>query len=813
MYLCTDKNTIYMRRTAILIAALVFAVSAESQSFNVRTIPSPQRVERADGFYIGVPPIQNRLVSRIDGAENQSQAYRVIIDKTGLTIEYVDFAGYDYAAQFVEKLAAAWHDSLPCMTVTDWPAFEFRGFQDDISRGPIPSRSFTEKQLQLADQLRLNANSYYTEHTFYSDSMSDLSPLSARDIPTAEDHRSIFANMQCLAHFEKTLASPFYDNIKDTPASVDPSSESTYNFLHQRLGEVARANRRAKMFNINCDETEALGSGRSHRFVDSVGADAAYCRHIKRVAKILKPYGFQLLMWGDIVAKNPDMMHQLPADMTYIAWAYSPLASYDAVLKPFVDANVNFWVAASTSQSSTVAPDPAAWMVNIANLARDGHRHGAQGFMLTAWDDRGESLFGASHYIVAWAAEMAWHPIEATDPAQAEAEMRQRLEVFDQNYSRLYDRREPASYRALLRLRNNPDVGDWFEVDALYSPIFGQADTVRANRVLEATRAVALDELTPHARYAVNRITLTAQKIKLMAALKNCPDSTAVSRMSDKFMNRLLDLKREYLRLWDAECTDHWRDVVASRYDKLGREVLAAPYHVFIQAQGGVIALNPLLSAHGPIYYTLDGSKPTRGSKIYNAYIEVDRSSTIRAAMFDKWGAPTYSEQYVLVHKALGAAVKLGTNYSTYREAYNGGGNDALTDGQLGSDDDYADGHWQGYQGNDIDAALAFASATHVETVTMRFLQFSRDWILSPCEIEVYASRDGQNWKLLRTEHFTPDFRHNGPMVNTCTIRNLRLKTKYLRVVARNAGPLPQWHPSAGQPSYLFCDEIVVDDK
>jgi hypothetical protein len=29
-------------------------------------------------------------------------------------------------------------------------------------------------------------------------------------------------------------------------------------------------------------------------------------------------------------------------------------------------------------------------------------------------------------------------------------------------------------------------------------------------------------------------------------------------------------------------------------------------------------------------------------------------------------------------------------------------------------------------------------------------------------------------------------------------------------VRATGSGPLPPWHGSAGQPSWIFCDEIIV---
>ena len=35
--------------------------------------------------------------------------------------------------------------------------------------------------------------------------------------------------------------------------------------------------------------------------------------------------------------------------------------------------------------------------------------------------------------------------------------------------------------------------------------------------------------------------------------------------------------------------------------------------------------------------------------------------------------------------------------------------------------------------------------------------------------------------------------------------------TRYIKVVAHGSGPLPQWHLSAGSPSYFFIDEIYFE--
>ena len=80
----------------------------------------------------------------------------------------------------------------------------------------------------------------------------------------------------------------------------------------------------------------------------------------------------------------------------------------------------------------------------------------------------------------------------------------------------------------------------------------------------------------------------------------------------------------------------------------------------------------------------------------------------------------------------------------------------------MGSNATYADGHWQGYWGDSIDAVIDFGKPTAIHKVSMRFMQNTFDWILAPKEIKVYASNDGKDWHLVADQHFGMDPRETG---------------------------------------------------
>ena len=842
----------------VLLLAALLPLSAQKNYVNIGVIPSPQRVEMGQGTLTATrfTPRRN-FVEHIEGAQNQQQAYRLDITPDGVVVTCVANEGWGYALKTLDQLKKLYPAGIPCMTITDWPAYEYRGWLDDISRGPIPNRQFRRQTRSFSEQYKFNFGNYYTEHTLYNEQYPDISGNSGLSSFEYSDDPFMMANLQCFAHFEKTLRIPYYQSIMDGPTNVNPAREETYTFLRNQIENAVDAYHSSRFFNINCDETEGLGSGRAKQYVDQIGADEVYCQHINRVYNLVQQAWREahddasrigVLMWGDIVAKNPAMLRKLPRDMQYIVWSYGAAESYADMIEPFAqlhrEQGNDFWVAPSVSHASG-APSVRNYIENIAYLARDGHQAGARGLMNTSWDDSGEGLFADGWHAMAWAAEMAWHPITATDPAKARKELAMREKLFNQNYDRLFEieyrRIDPDAdaspaysvtrmINTVGALNGNQWVGDWCNTAALLQPLMGfnpidvsDEMLVRCDSVEHIVRralAIVDSSRVPHFAYTCHRVLAVAEKSRLRVMLyrtlnsDDAPDVAAIQDACRRYFRHLHSLKLEYLRLWDEENTDYSRDIVCARFDRLGSEVQELRQKIFItndyRDNKMYVTLRTLFKDR-PIYFTVDGRTPSKGANLYKRPFTIGRSCLVRAVSYNKWDEAVFSEQYLLFHKAIGKLKKLNTRYSDYNAKYSGGGDNALTDGVLGSDDTYTDGHWQGYWGKDVDVNLDLGTSTAVKNITMRFFHNANDWILTPQTIEIYTSPDGKEWQLAHTEQFTPDFRDRGGFVRTLTIRNPKITARHLRVVAKNPGPLPEWHLAKGNDSWLFCDEIVVE--
>lgn len=821
--------------TAFAIVLLGFSASAQKQT-NLGLIPTPQRVEMVSDHSdhqatarIGAKLIEKQ-VDRLPVEANEDQAYQLVVEAQRITLRYTADAGHQNGLLTLRQLHTLYGDAIPCCTITDWPAYRLRGWMDDISRGPVTHQDYRQRQWDTLHALKYNFCNYYTEHTLYQQDFPDLAPAYAYTKRFPDE----FINLQLFAHAEKTLRVPFYEHLKDSRENFNPDNPLVYDFLSSRIAEAYRQIPYSPFFIIDCDETEQLGTGRAKQLVQQKGQEQVYVDFINRCYHMVREVGdCRVVMWGDIVAKNPVMMRQLPDDMTYIMWAYEPLDSYDHLIKPFKDNGTPFWVAPSLAHSGNMIPSPQHYMKNIANLARDGWEAGAEALMNTCWDDNGEALFDNCWHGLYWSAEMAWNPIRTDDPE----ELRLREEQFNKNFERLFFGDNGTSMVNTLyevgALEADPMVGDWYTSSALMEPLLnfnphnvGPEMRAHAANVTKKTGAIYIDSAAnPHAHYAIKRIELTALKSTLRDDIYSYlnGDLTAQVRLhADNYLQELFNLKREYLRLWDQENGEYERYIVCNRYNALAREVLDMDRHVFMEVlppnyqntpRTPIVKLRTLFNDR-PIYYTLDGSEPDSTSTRYTCSFPLERSATIKAITYNEYGEGVVSEQYMLSHLGMGAKITLNTPFATYKAIYSGGGDDALIDGQLGSRDTYADGHWQGYWGDSIDAVIDLGRSTSIHEVTMRFMQYTVNWILAPTEIKVYTSADGLTWTLANSKHFFMDPREASMRLRNYTVglatQDNPLYTRYLRVVVPNPGSLPAWHSAPGQPSYLFTDEIVI---
>ena len=207
------------------------------------------------------------------------------------------------------------------------------------------------------------------------------------------------------------------------------------------------------------------------------------------------------------------------------------------------------------------------------------------------------------------------------------------------------------------------------------------------------------------------------------------------------------------------------------------------------------------------IHYTLNGNDPSLKSPVYSGPIEIKGNSYIKAGIFvDEKVKEKFSEQSVLFHKATGKKVTYIQNYS-YR--YTAGGDGALTDGLRGTTN-HRDGNWQGYLGNDMEVIIDLGKVDSIMSVSAAFLQNSGSWIFMPDTVIISLSQDGKRFHSINEIRNDIPKKTDRPLIKQFSQGFPMTKARYIKVRAKNPGVCPPWHEGAGEPCWLFADEIVV---
>lgn len=105
--------------------------------------------------------ITGRLVDALPGVPaGNREAYRLNITPKGIDVEATGAKGFYWALATTRQLAEATPQKpgslrLPCVSITDWPSFEWRGLMQDVGRTYV-SVPELKKQIKLMSQFKAN---------------------------------------------------------------------------------------------------------------------------------------------------------------------------------------------------------------------------------------------------------------------------------------------------------------------------------------------------------------------------------------------------------------------------------------------------------------------------------------------------------------------------------------------------------------------------------------------------------------------------------------------------------------------------------
>jgi len=162
-----------MRLPLQILCSAVAAVHLEAQAAPIPLIPLPREVVRG----ARVPLMRGVAISHAGHAADA-------------------FAALDRAENFGERrvkavIGAGAGATLQAATIRDCPAMKYRGFHDDLSRGPLPTLASQKSQIRRFAAHELNVYSPYDEHTLAYASAPLVAP--PRGAMTRDEVRELVA--------------------------------------------------------------------------------------------------------------------------------------------------------------------------------------------------------------------------------------------------------------------------------------------------------------------------------------------------------------------------------------------------------------------------------------------------------------------------------------------------------------------------------------------------------------------------------------------------------------------------------------------
>ncbi len=216
------------------------------------------------------------------------------------------------------------------------------------------------------------------------------------------------------------------------------------------------------------------------------------------------------------------------------------------------------------------------------------------------------------------------------------------------------------------------------------------------------------------------------------------------------------------------------------------------------------VAIESVIS-NAQIRYAI-GRQPDAKSKLYDQPFTLNEASTVYAGVFQNNKLVAGSKMFVPVNLALGMPVSLAIPFS---EHYKANGDSTLTDGVMGTTA-FKDGKWLGFNGTDLNATIDLQKPTKVKEVTASFLCDPNSGIFLPPLVSVYTSVDGKHFTPAGEKTNTEGNTRGEPYLHKVSIFIKQKPVRYIRLVAKAFGEIPEGYLFKGSTSWLFTDEILV---
>ena len=362
------------------------------------------------------------------------EGYRLTISASGIDIEYGGNPGLYYGINTVGQIHRQLNGRLPALEITDWPDLPVRGVMLDISRDKIPTMETLYDAVDMLAMLRYNHLQLYVEgFSFAYPSFRDLweeteTPVTGDEMQQLEQYAAermieLVPNQNMLGHMAAWLETDRFAHLAECPdgfmlmgliehnSTLDLSNPESLVLVKQMTDDMLPYFS-SGLFNANLDEPFELGQCNTRELAAKRGgAGFLYLDFLKEINSYVREnHGKQMLIWGDIAAKHPEIIPQIPENIILIEWGYESVHPFDEHAARLSEAGIPFLLAPGTSSWTTFTGRTDNMTGNIDAALDAALTHGGLGILLTDWGDLGHwQYWPVSWAPITYGAAVSWN--------------------------------------------------------------------------------------------------------------------------------------------------------------------------------------------------------------------------------------------------------------------------------------------------------------------------------------------------------------------------------------------------------------------
>ena len=536
--------------------------------------------------------------ARVEGVTGIALPYEITVTAgEGLDVE-LNGGRAQIAAQDANALARGFFLLCRCvregktaLSVSQRRHFASCGAMVDCSRNAVLTVEAVKRYIDQLACLGMNMLMLYTEDTYevpeypymgYLRGRYSQKELGELDAYAAQAGVELVPCIQTLGHMRQFLQWQENAALRDQMDVLLIGEEKTYDLIEAQI-RAMRACMKTDRIHIGMDEAHGVGLGEYLLKNGMTDRHALLCRHLERVVKLCRKYGFRPIMWSDMFFRLGSKTNEyydldadvpqhvidaIPAvDLCYWDYYHEDEAFYDAMLKQHARMGERTVFAGGVWTWSGFLPQVKKTEATMFPALAACARHNVDTVFATLWGDDGAetNVFLASSLLAIFS-ESCWqgHDCPKSEMILAGECLtgmpREVLCALGEFYP---SEKDVRTGKSLI----------W--CDPLYPILDPMGDTMDAAiaRSRQALGVLPMYKEETVREYASLLFEIAAEKARILRDLRAkylADDRVWLGRLANEEIPALIKkyeaLMRAHRRLWERDCRRSGWEVVCLRY-------------------------------------------------------------------------------------------------------------------------------------------------------------------------------------------------------------------------------------------------------